>query len=135
MKTPKKLVAYAAIALVTGVGGTNIGCVASSGYPGMNVQNAEARFPVLRVENRNWADVKVYIVTEAGRPVRLGTITSMQTALLRIRAPLSSGMAQILIQPIGSRASFTTNSVIFEPGRRLELIVQSSLIHSSLVVR
>jgi hypothetical protein len=132
MKTPRKLAVYAAIAWVTGVGGANIGCMSGASYPGMNKVDADARFPLLRVENRNWADVRVYIVPEVGQPVRLGTITSMQTVLLRIRHPLGNGVARILIQPIGSRASYTTESVIIEPGRRLELVVQSSLSLSSL---
>ena len=132
MNTSRRPVLMLALALITG-GAVNTGC-ASGGYPGLDQTVSESQHVVLRVHNNNWHDMRVYVVSEAGHSQRVGTVTGMSRAVFRLRAPIASGRTQILLRPIGTRATFVTNTVLVQPGAVAELTVQNQLSLSQLVI-
>ncbi len=93
----------------------------------------------LRIRNYNWQDVKVYLVSNGSMPIRIGTVTSMTTAVIPMRGQLASqasqGSLQFLIRPIGSTVSYTTHTIPVYSGSVTELTVENRLEHSTLRVR
>ncbi len=95
----------------------------------------------IRIRNHNWQDVRVYLVSASGgRPIRIGTVTSMTTAVIPVRGQIASqafsqGSLQFLIRPIGSRVSYTTHAIHVNAGNVTELTVANRLEHSTLMVR
>ena len=122
-----------AFALITGGAATTTGC-ASGGYPGLDQATNESQPVILRVNNNNWHDMRVYVVTESGQSRRVGMVTGMSSAVFRLRHHMTSGQTQILLRPIGTRATFVTNMVLVQPGSTAELTVQNQLSLSQLVI-
>jgi len=89
----------------------------------------------LRVENRDWLDVDVYVV-QNGHRTRLGTVTATSTksftfphSLVLQRAPI-----QLLATPIGGPRSLVTESIVVKPGTRVDWLLASNLSTSTLSV-
>ncbi len=95
----------------------------------------------IRIRNHNWLDVRVYLVSAGGSvPIRIGTVTSMTTAVIPMRGQIASqaisqGSLQFLIRPIGSSMRYTTREILVNPGSVTELTVENRLEHSTLMVR
>ncbi len=94
----------------------------------------------IRIRNYNWQDVRVYLVSANGSvPIRIGTVTSMTTAVIPVRGQLASqfsrGSLQFLIRPIGSTVSYTTHTIFVHAGSEMELTVENRLEQSTLMVR
>ena len=94
----------------------------------------------IRIRNYNWHDVRVYLVSNGSMPIRIGTVTSMTTAVIPMRGQiaaqaLSQGSLQFLIRPIGSTVSYTTHTIPVYAGSVTELTVENRLEHSTLMVR
>ena len=92
---------------------------------------------VLRVRNRNWADVRVYALREDGsRPVRVATVASLTTQDVRLRPiHLSNGYARFLIRPLATRDTYTTERLTAPlNGDAIELTVEGNLRLSRLIL-
>ena len=133
MNTHRRPALIVALALITGGVAANTGC-ATNGYPGLEETSSERQPIVLRVNNNNWHDMRVYVVSESGNSRRVGMVTGMGSAVFRLRAPIASGRTQILLRPIGTRATFVTNTVLVSPGATAELTVQNQLALSQLII-
>lgn len=116
-----------------------VGAVASEGCAhrgvplGTTETGLEDQATTLRVRNDNWQDVRIYLVENGGPPVRVGSVSGLTSAVIRVRRRIV-GTARLLIRPLGSRATALTNPVFVERGQVLELTVQTHLVHSNLVV-
>ncbi|HEV2132441.1 MAG TPA: hypothetical protein VGR27_15100 [Longimicrobiaceae bacterium] len=97
-----------------------------------HLQRAET---TVRVTNNNWATVVVYLV-RSGPPTRLGTVTSMRTEVLRVprSAMPSTGSVQLMVDPIGSRHTYTSPVIQVGPGQQIEFNIENQLSISSISV-
>lgn len=89
----------------------------------------------LRVENRNWLDVDVFVV-QSGHRTRLGTVTATSAksftfphSLILQQAPV-----QLLAAPIGAPRSLVTESIVLKSGTRVDWLLESNLSTSTLSV-
>ncbi len=133
MTTPRQFASALAIVLATA--GMS-GCATST--PPLQ-SGFRAPASSIRIRNYNWQDVSVYLVSNGSMPIRIGTVTSMTTAVIPMRGQLASqfsrGSLQFLIRPIGSTVSYTTHTVPVYAGSVTELTVENRLEHSTLMVR
>lgn len=88
------------------------------------------------VENHNWSDVNVYAVRD-GLSVRLGTVTSMQTARFYVPADLVVGSSTLRLaaDPIGALQGYTTGPIPVQPGQRIALTIENDLAISAYAIR
>ena len=138
MKAPTTLAKLLLIAVVTGAATT--GCATGGTLSSRAVADRQT---AVRIRNYNWSDVKVYLVpasgglvtASGGRPVRIGTVTSMTTVQIPLRGALAQirGRLQFLIKPLASSTSYITHSVVVVPGDVLRLTVENQLTLSTLV--
>lgn len=80
----------------------------------------------VRVENRAFNDMTIYVVT-VGQPIRLGTVTGNSTAVLRI-PPSVVGLGQEMsfrADPIGSSAVSSSFSIYVAPGEEVTITIPS----------
>jgi hypothetical protein len=99
----------------------------------MPAEYGEAR---IEVRNNNWSAMRVYAVRGTSR-FRLGTVTSMDTQVLRIPRALasSSGEIRLIADPIGSREMHVTRNINVLPGQMLSFQIENHLPISSIFVR
>ncbi len=98
-------------------------------------ESRSGRAPIVRVENRNWADVVVYAV-RSGRKQRLGMVTSMSMSRFRIPEAMvvGTGDLQLLVDPIGSSNGYLSAPVQVGPGQDIAFNVQNYLPMSTISV-
>ncbi len=136
MRAPRPRTWLLAIALVA-VSVTTSGC-ASTGALSQRHNRADAS--VLRIDNHNWQDVKVYLVPAGGgQSVRVATVVSMTSEVVRLRGRAAmelrtNGELRLEIRPFASRERFTTQTVLARPGDKIQLRVGAFLHHSSLSI-
>ena len=121
----------ARILLLLGAVGLS-GCAAAAQYP-----SAERSGPVIvSVANHNWAMVRVYLVPQDGRPVRLGTVETAGVARFALPRTLIQQGATVSFQiyPLAGGFGYETGTVMVWPGRVVRLTVENHLPLSSLVV-
>jgi hypothetical protein len=109
-----------------------------------NATSFEAVNPPVRttliIRNQNWYDVRLYVVSDAGAlPVRIGTVDGASSTAIHLRGRAlqevrNRGTARFLIRPLGSRASYTTQSTLVHPGDEIQLTVASQLKFSTIRV-
>ncbi len=135
MTTPRQFAS--ALAIVLAAAGMS-GCATST--PPLQ-SRFRAPATSIRIRNYNWLDVRVYLVSASGgRPIRIGTVTSMRTTVIPIRGGIASqafsqGSLQFLIRPIGSTVSYTTHAIHVSVGDVTELTVANRLELSTLTMR
>jgi len=89
---------------------------------------------MVTVKNSNWMDVDVFAVRGTTR-VRVGTVTGLSTATFRVPTEYApDGNLQLLVDPIGSDATYLTEKISVSPGQRVELTVTSVIRMSSFSV-
>ena len=96
-----------------------------------------ARGPVtLRVTNSNWSDVRIYL-TRGAMWVRLGLVTTNSTVEFTVPVEFvtTTGNVTLVADPVAGRRSWTTPLPAVMPGDEFELVVESFLQYSHLVVR
>ena len=136
-RAPRPRTWLLAIALVAGVSATTSGC-ASTG--GLSQRYDRENASVLRIDNRNWQDVKVYFVPGGGgQSVRVATVVAMTSAVVPLRGRAAtelrgSGELRLEVRPLGSRERFMTQTVLARPGDKLQLSVGAFLQHSMLSI-
>jgi len=90
----------------------------------------------LRVTNSNWSDVRIYL-TRGATWVRLGMVTTNSTVEFTVPVEFltSSGSVALVADPVAGRRPWTTPLPPVMPGDEFELVVESFLQYSHLVVR
>ena len=80
---------------------------------------------VLRVENRNFADMTIYVIPEGGTRLRLGTATGNSTTRFTIPAHLIFGATSLrfIADPIGGAAAPVTDDIVVRPGDEIGMII------------
>ena len=93
-------------------------------------------FVFVAVENHNWADVVISIISPAGQTTRLGTVTAGSSATLRFPGRYIAGSSPLQLQakPIGGRAVLLSERFSVQPGQQVAWTLESSLQRSSLAV-
>jgi hypothetical protein len=78
---------------------------------------------VVTVINSNYMDVDVYAVRGRSRS-RVGSVTGLSTATFNVPAEIApDGNLQLLIDPVGSSSTYTTETISVNPGQHVELTV------------
>ena len=86
------------------------------------------------VKNSNWLDVVVFAVRGTTRS-RVGSVTGLSSATFHVPAHYApDGNLQLLVDPIGSDATYLTDRIAVNPGQHVELTVTSILRMSSFSV-
>jgi hypothetical protein len=82
-------------------------------------------FGTLRVENRAFADMTIYVVESSGQRSRLGTATGNTTTTLRIPARMLGGARVLRFQadPIGGTQAPVSQEVTVVPGEVVVLTI------------
>jgi hypothetical protein len=78
----------------------------------------------VRVENRAWTEMTIYAVA-GGQRVRLGSVTSNQTAVLGIPSSIIGfGRSLTFIaDPLGSDRTSTSFEIFVQPGEEITLVI------------
>ncbi|HEX6966965.1 MAG TPA: hypothetical protein VF166_14330 [Gemmatimonadaceae bacterium] len=99
------------------------------------ISSIEAPQSTVRVENKHWLDVDIYVEHE-GQRQRLGTVTATSTASFTLRPAMISGLGDIelIADAIGSPASATTGRITVKPGMHVDWTLQIDLSRSSVAV-
>mgnify|MGYP001187639441 FL=1 len=100
------------------------------------VAGGESGFPApaasedvhIRIQNNNWADVAVYVIRHGMRS-RIGTVSSMSQEVFAVPRGLVPPGAdvQLLVDPIGSRITYTTEPILVSPGQTIDMNVENNL--------
>jgi hypothetical protein len=89
---------------------------------------------IVIVNNTNYLDVDVFAVRGTSRS-RVGSVTGLSSATFSVPAHYASdGNLQLLVDPIGSNATYLTDKIAVSPGQQLELTVAAILRMSSYSV-
>ena len=82
----------------------------------------------VRVVNHNWADMRIYVIV-GGRSIRLGMVTSLTTATLKMRRSLIGlgGDLELVAVGIGNRSATYSGSIAVFPGDQLEFRVENAI--------
>ena len=80
---------------------------------------------VLKVENRGFPDMNVFVVPEASGRIRLGMVTGNSTAYFTLPQYVVRGMRQLSFQalPIATTRGPVSESIAVTPGDTLVLII------------
>ena len=84
----------------------------------------EGKTPV-RVENRNFLDMKVYVILRNAERIRIGTVTGNSTQTLYIPEGLiiGAGTVQFIADPIGGNQAPISQDITVQPGEVIDLII------------
>ena len=130
---PLLAVACCALSPLTTTGCARHGPVATT----PSTDSTSAREPVtLRVTNSNWSDVRIYL-SRGAMWMRLGLVTTNSTVefIVPVEFVTSPGTVTLVADPVAGRRSWTTTLPAITPGDEFELVVESFLQYSHLVVR
>ena len=78
----------------------------------------------VRVENRNFLDMKIYVLRGSER-IRIGTVTGNSTQTLRIPdgVIVGSSLLQFIADPIGGNQTPISQEISVRPGDEIGLII------------
>ncbi|SRR6266545_726885 len=78
----------------------------------------------LRVENRNFLDMNVFVLG-AGQRIRLGTVPGLSTQVLTIPDYIvrSAAQLQFEVHPIGGRSNPRSETMSVHPGEEIHLTI------------
>ena len=86
------------------------------------------------VNNSNYLDVDVFAVRGSSRS-RIGSVTGLSSATFLLPVHhAADGNLQLLVDPIGSNATYLTDKIAVNPGQHVELTVTAVLRMSSYAV-
>ncbi len=124
---------YAALALLLLVGpACFIFGRKPGGRPAVDLREGEV---ALRVANHTNLDVVVYLVHDGVR-TRVGTVTAASSTafLLPVRALGRGREIRLFGDPIGGRDHAETESIVIQPGQRIEWTLEPELRRSTVAV-
>ena len=129
----RKLIAVVAVATAA-IAGSPFGASAQAQADQPTSEERAPRSTALHVSNYNLLDVNVFVAI-GGMPIRLGTVTSFGSAdfVLPPGATVGTGM-QLIADPIGQAASFTTERFNVMPGQKVDWTIENNLFGSSVWV-
>jgi hypothetical protein len=80
--------------------------------------------PMLRVENDNTSDMKVYLI-RGGQRVRIGTANALGVTMLKLPQTVVNGITQLrfLLVPIGGNRPELSEEITVNPGEEIVLRV------------
>lgn len=80
---------------------------------------------VLKVENRGFPDMNVFVVAEASTPTRLGTVTGNSTAYFVLPEHLLRGSRAMRFQarPIATQRGPVSEEIMVTPGDTVTLVI------------
>jgi len=118
---------FLALALTTAV----VACrTASSNTLGTAIETAanpdgDSTSITVKVENRGFSDARVYIVSESGSRMRIGTAPGHTDTILTLPNPLSYANAQVrfLVDPIGGGGASLSDQIVVAPGDQVTLTI------------
>ena len=118
--------------IIVGLVSLTIDAAACAGHKSAAVPPPEP--VVVIVNNSNYLDVDVFAVRGTAR-ARIGSVTGLSTSTFRVPAEYApDGNLQLLVDPIGSNATYLTEKIAVSPGQHVELTVTSVLRMSSFSV-
>lgn len=112
---------------------------AGCGHGGAQEDDAEGSAPepepvAVHVQNRTWSDLTIYLLRSNTR-IRLGFVTSMDTATFTLRNPwIRTGPLALLADPVGELAEFRTESLTLHPGDWVEWRVENTRSQSGVSI-
>lgn len=120
----------AALVLLLSLGGCG-----SRGLNPFSGSAASARTE-LRVENRNWADMTIYLHRGSSRQ-RLGLVSTNQTRSFALPEHLVASGASVAFEadPVGSDESYRSPSLTLTGGERVTWTLMANLAQSTLTHR
>ena len=127
MKTNKLLAPFFAVALVAALAVPFQSAVAQVANEEQRTEVEDRRI-TLQVENDNWLDVRVYVVS--GSLVRrIGTVTGLTTREFTLPRYLNTtgSELQIAVSPIGSRGVHYSFPLLVNPGNHIAYRVANNL--------
>jgi len=87
------------------------------------------------VQNDNWQDVVVFVVTASGTSQRLGDVKGVNLGVLRVPAGIAEGsLVRILVEPIGSDDYFMTDQIVVSGTQAIFLRISPYLSSSSWTI-
>ena len=80
---------------------------------------------MLTVDNRNFADMVIYVVRSSGERQRLGTATGVSTTHFTIPSRLIFGgtALRFLADPVGGRGTPISEEITVQPGDNVQLMI------------
>ncbi len=101
-----------------------------------NVEQEETVETTIRVENRHWSDVTVYLFRRSAR-ARLGIVTSNSTETFQVPLGMGGGKAtdlSLLADAIGSDEQYRSDRLTVLSGQEVLLRLEVRMAHSSTSV-
>ncbi len=99
---------------------------ACSRTPPQDAANASQAVTVLRVENQSFYDMDIYMLRQAGDRVRLGSVSSEQTADLTIPQGLIFGVSSVrfIARPLAGRGAEVSQNITVAAGDTVVMTIQ-----------
>ncbi len=101
-----------------------------------NVEDEEVVETTIRVENRHWGDVTVYLFRRSSR-ARLGIVTSNSTQVFRVPIGMGGGKAvdlSLVADVVGSDEQYRSDPLTVLDGQEVLLRLEVRMVHSSTSV-
>jgi hypothetical protein len=104
--------------------------LASAGCFGRKKSQGEPVYQAVTLEvvNNNWQDIVIYAIVGSSRQ-RLGSVPAVKHATLELPSGLIPlpGSVQLLLDPLGSRATYRTGMISIGLGQQIRLVVENQL--------
>ena len=133
---PARLLAFALLATVLAA---SLGCFhrgRARGGDAEEVAMPVPEFVFVAVENHNWSDIIVSLVTTDGRVTRIGTATGSTNSVLRFPGYMIAGGStlQLTARAVGGRQEIRSERFVVQPGQQVTWTIETSLARSTLAV-
>lgn len=101
--------------------------VAACGPASRQARGPESAQTTVRVENRNFLDMNVFVL-RGGQRIRLGMVPGTSTRVLTIPQSLIFGSTSLrfLADPIGSRQTPISDDIVVNPGDQVTMFIPNS---------
>ena len=127
MRARQSLFPILLVALMVGLGVQACAPVGVLSHPGG---------AILQVDNRNFADMNVYAISEDGFPRRLGTAGGLRSSTFALPYDtFATGAVSIVGVPIGGFGAAGSGAVSVHSGETLEFTIEQNLNLSSVMLR
>ena len=79
----------------------------------------------VRVENQSRYDMTIYVVRDNGQRVRIGRVTSLMTASMRIPDSMVFGVTTLrfMADPLAGNRQPISNDIIVTPGEEIQMTI------------
>lgn len=89
----------------------------------------------VEIESHNWSDIVIYLMN-GNQSQRLGMVTGLSTAHFEFpyRRLSTGGNVRLRADPVGGSASYTSETLLVQPGQGVKWTLESDLSRSFLGV-